>query len=69
MAPTTVFPAVEQDRWERTRVIHLSNDDDSRNLEARKGMTRMHRLIEIRSQLQMAQAAINPSDRTNRNDG
>lgn len=58
MASTTVFPAVEQERRGWTRVIHLSNDDDPRNLEARKGITRMHRLTEIRSQLQTAQAAI-----------
>lgn len=39
-------------------MIHLSRDDDPRNLEARKGITRMHKLIAIREQLQMAQAAI-----------
>lgn len=58
MAPNPVFPAVEQEQRERTRVIHLSNDDDLRNLEARKGITRMYRLIEIRAQLQVALAAI-----------
>ena len=58
MALSAIFPAVEQDQREHTRVIHLSHDDDPRNMEAQKGVTRMHRLMAIRSQLQVAQNAL-----------
>jgi len=58
MALSAIFPAVEQDQREHTRVIHLSHDDDPRHMEARKGVTRMHRLMAMRSPLQVAQNAL-----------
>jgi hypothetical protein len=48
-------PAQEE---QSVRMIHLSRDDDPRNLEARKGITRMHRLVAICEQLQFAQVAV-----------
>jgi hypothetical protein len=58
MALRPVFPAVEQHKRQWTRVIHLSKDDDLRNLEARKGITRQQRLLSIREALEQAQAAL-----------
>lgn len=58
MALSAIFPAVEQDQREHTSIIHLSHDDDPRHMEVRKGVTRMHRLMAIRSLLQVAQNAL-----------
>lgn len=43
---------------EKVRVIHLSYDDDPRNREGRLGIERRNRLTQIRTQLQMAEAAL-----------
>lgn len=51
-----MFAPAQEDH--EVRMIHLSRDDDPRNLEARKGITRMNRLIAIREQLRLAQAAL-----------
>jgi hypothetical protein len=56
MAPSAMFAPAQEEQ--PVRMIHLSRDDDPRNIEARKGITRMHRLMEIREQLQVAQAAV-----------
>lgn len=56
MAQTAVFAPAQEEH--EVRMIHLSRDDDPRNLEARKGITRMHRLLAIREQLQLAQTAL-----------
>lgn len=56
MAPSTLFAPAQEEQ--NVRMIHLSRDDDLRKLEARKGITRMRRLMAIRSQLQLAQAAL-----------
>lgn len=56
MAERAMFAPAQEEH--EVRMIHLSRDDDPRNLEARKGITRMHRLIAIREQLQLAQFAV-----------
>lgn len=56
MAPSALFAPAQEEQ--NVRMIHLSRDDDPRNLEARKGITRMQQLVAIRSQLQLAQAAL-----------
>lgn len=56
MAPSAIFAPAQEEQ--SVRMLHLSRDDDPRNLEGRKGITRMHRLIEIREQLQSAQSAL-----------
>lgn len=56
MAPSAMFAPAQEEH--NVRMIHLSRDDDPRNHEARKGITRMHRLIAIREQLQTAQLAV-----------
>jgi len=56
MAPSALFAPAQEEQ--NVRMIHLSRDDDPRNLEARKGITRMQRLTAIRSKLQLAQAAL-----------
>lgn len=43
---------------EKVRVIHLSYDDDPRNVEGRLGIERRNRLTQIRTQLQIAEAAL-----------
>lgn len=56
MAPSAIFAPAQEEQ--AVRMIHLSRDDDPRNLEGRKGITRMHRLIGIREQLHLAQSAL-----------
>ncbi|MEP0914198.1 hypothetical protein NDI45_25145 [Leptolyngbya sp. GB1-A1] len=56
MAPRAMFAPAQEEQ--PVRMIHLSRDDDPRNDEARKGITRMQQLIAIREQVQIAQAAI-----------
>lgn len=56
MAQRAMFAPAQEEQ--AVRMIHLSRDDDPRNIEARKGITRMHHLIAIRGQLQVAQAAV-----------
>lgn len=56
MAPSAMFAPAQEEQ--AVRMIHLSRDDDPRNVEARKGITRMQHLIEIREQLHLAQAAL-----------
>lgn len=56
MAERAMFAPAQEDH--EVRMIHLSRDDDPRNLEARKGIVRMNRLIAIREQLHLAQAAL-----------
>lgn len=55
-ADTACFEPVE--RSERVRVIHLSHDDDPRNLAGRLGVDRRNQLTQVRTQLQIAAAAI-----------
>lgn len=60
-APEAMFAPVE--REDLVRVIHLSHDDDPRNLEARAGVERRNQLLQIKTQLSLAQAALNEAVR------
>ncbi len=51
-------PAIEP---RQVKVIHLSKDDDPRNLEARRGIERRNRLSMLRSQLRSLETAVNQS--------
>ena len=51
-----IFAPAEKQRT--VRVIHLSKDDDPRNFEGRLGIERRNRLQQIRTQLQIAQEAL-----------
>ncbi len=55
-ANSACFEPVE--RQDRVRTIHLSHDDDPRNLEGRLGVDRRNKLTQVRTQLQVAAAAI-----------
>lgn len=57
LAESAIFEPSEEDR--PVRVIHLSRDDDNRNIEARKGLIRRDRLLKIANQLRLAEAALN----------
>jgi hypothetical protein len=46
------------EKVQRVKVLHLSRDDDPRNLEGRLGIERRNRLTQIRTQLQIAEAAL-----------
>ena len=51
-----VFEPSEEER--PVRVIHLSHDNDPRNIEGRLGIERRNRLMAIHTQLQIAAAAL-----------
>jgi len=55
MAATAIFEPSE--RSHKVRVIHLSHDDDYRNIEARGGIARRNAITQAQTQLRLAQAA------------
>lgn len=52
-----------EERQGGVKVIHLSHDDDPRNLEARDGVGRRNQLLQVKTQLKMAQAALEAAAR------
>lgn len=46
------------EKAQKVRVIHLSNDDDPRNLEARLGIERRNALTQARTQINVAHQAL-----------
>ncbi|BAU15917.1 hypothetical protein LEP3755_64830 (plasmid) [Leptolyngbya sp. NIES-3755] len=55
-AETAIFEPSEKET--KVRVIHLSHDDDPRNLEGQRGIDRRNSLTQIRTQLKLAEAAL-----------
>lgn len=55
-AETAIFEPAEKET--KVKVIHLSHDDDPRNLEGRRGIDRRNHLTQIRTQLKLAEAAL-----------
>lgn len=47
-----------EERQGGVKVIHLSHDDDPRNLEARDGVERRNQLLKVKTQLQGARGAL-----------
>lgn len=47
-----------EERQGGVKVIHLSHNDDPRNTEARAGVKRRNRLLQVKTQLQVAQSAL-----------
>jgi hypothetical protein len=58
-AKQAIFPP--QDREELVKVIHLSTDEDPRNIEGRSGIERRNRLLAIMTSLQSATNILNQS--------
>ncbi|MGC1309367.1 MAG: hypothetical protein WA885_19270 [Phormidesmis sp.] len=56
MSQTAIFAPAEKDR--PVKVIHLSKNDDPRNLEGRQGLERRNQLNQIATQLRTAESAI-----------
>ena len=56
MSQTAIFAPAEKER--PVKVIHLSKNDDPRNLEGRQGLERRNQLSQIATQLQIAESAI-----------
>lgn len=56
MSPTAIFAPAERAR--PVKVIHLSKNDDPRNLAGRRGVERRNQLNQIATQLQIAERAI-----------
>lgn len=56
MSQTAIFAPAEKDR--PVKVIHLSKNDDPRNLEGRQGLERRNQLNQIATQLRIAESAI-----------
>ncbi|MEO0707811.1 MAG: hypothetical protein AAF050_19405 [Cyanobacteria bacterium J06649_5] len=56
MSQSAIFAPAEQTR--SVKVIHLSKNGDSRNLEGRKGIERRNQLTQIATQLRVAESAI-----------
>lgn len=56
LASSAIFEPVEDEYL--VRAIHLSHNHDPRNIQARLGMERRNRLMQIQTQLQMAKAAL-----------
>lgn len=54
-AETAIFEPSEKET--KVKVIHLSHDDDPRNLEGQCGIDRHNALTQIRTQLKLAEAA------------
>lgn len=55
-AKRAIFEPSEQQQ--KVKVIHLSHDDDPRNLEGRLGIERRNRLLQIKRQLEIAETAL-----------
>lgn len=55
-AETAIFEPSE--RQQRVRVIHLSHDDDARNLEAREGIERRNKLLSLAARLARIEQAL-----------
>lgn len=55
-AEAAIFEPSEKET--KVRVIHLSHDDDPRNLEGQRGIDRRNALTQIRTQLKLAEAAL-----------
>jgi hypothetical protein len=55
-AEAAIFEPSEKEA--KVRVIHLSHDDDPRNLEGQHGIDRRNTLTQIRTQLKLAEAAL-----------
>lgn len=47
-----------EEREEKVKVIHLSHDDDPRNVEGRLGIKRRNRLHQLQTQLRVAEEAL-----------
>jgi hypothetical protein len=47
-----------EEKEEKVKVIHLSHDDDPRNVEGRLGIERRNRLHQLQTQLQIAEGAL-----------
>lgn len=56
-AQTAIFEP--QEKTNKVKNIHLSKDDDSRNIEARKGIERRNKLIAARSKITKANRILN----------
>ena len=56
MSQSAIFAPAEQSR--SVKVIHLSKDDDPRNLEGRRGVERRNQLNQISTQLRVAERAV-----------
>ena len=56
LANSAMFEPAEEER--PVRAIHLSCDSDPRNLEGRLGIERRNRLMQVRTRLQIAAAAL-----------
>jgi hypothetical protein len=56
----TSRPAIfePEEKEEKVKVIHLSHDDDPRNIEGRLGIERRNRLHQLQTQLQIAEGAL-----------
>ncbi len=55
-AAQAIFEPAE--REQQVKTIHLSHDDDPRNIEARLGIERRNRLVQIKTQLERAESAL-----------
>ena len=55
-APSAIFEPSE--RSEKTKVIHLSHDDDPRNLEARAGIDRRNKLLQLTAKINHIEQSI-----------
>lgn len=60
LAGTAIFEPAEEER--PVRALHLSHDNDPRNLEGRLGIERRNRLMQIRTRLQTAATALAEAD-------
>ena len=56
MSQTAIFAPAEKER--PVKVIHLSKNDDPRNLEGRRGLERRNQLNQIATQMRIAKSAI-----------
>ncbi|MEL7144581.1 MAG: hypothetical protein AAFZ17_17210 [Cyanobacteria bacterium J06650_10] len=56
MSQSAIFAPAEQTR--SVKVIHLSKNDDPRNLEGRQGLERRNQLTQISTQLRIAESVI-----------
>jgi len=55
-AKRALFEPVE--RRHRTKTIHLSYDDDARNLEAREGIARRNKLVQANTRLRQVERTL-----------
>lgn len=56
MSQTAIFAPAEKER--PVKVIHLSKNDDPRNLEGRRGLERRNQMNQIATQLRIVESAI-----------